>query len=102
MPMPEGILIAHRSTASGCAAMHPTAAFAAHRWRSARVPAPGPGSATECSVLGLSLAVHQAPSVRLTGAQGALRCCQKWVNRRRLVANPEVRQHLAGLSGVIY
>ena len=41
-----------RSTASGCAAMHPTAAFAAHRWRSARVPAPGPGSATECPVLG--------------------------------------------------
>jgi hypothetical protein len=40
--MPEGVLIADRSTASGYAAMHPTAAFSAHRWRSARIPVPGP------------------------------------------------------------
>ena len=49
--MPEGILIAHRSTASGCAAMHPTAAFAAHRWRSAPVlksQGAGPKSICRC------------------------------------------------------
>jgi hypothetical protein len=43
--MAEGILVADGSTASGGSAMHPTAAFAAHRWRLARVPAPGPGCA---------------------------------------------------------
>ena len=40
--MAEGILVADWSTTSGGAAMHPTAAFAAYRWRLARVPAPGP------------------------------------------------------------
>src|SRR5215471_15322084 len=48
--MAEGVLVANRGTTSGCAAMHPTAAFAAHRWRSARMPASGPSSATKGSV----------------------------------------------------
>jgi hypothetical protein len=48
--MAKGVLVANRSTVSGCPAMHSTAAFAAHRWRSARMPASSPSPATKGSV----------------------------------------------------
>jgi hypothetical protein len=38
MAMPKGVFVANGRTASGCTAMHSTAASAAHRWRSARMP----------------------------------------------------------------
>jgi hypothetical protein len=62
--MPEGVLIADRSTAPGRTAMHSTAAFAAHRWRSARIPVPGPGSATACPI---HRAISRGPLHRFLG-----------------------------------
>jgi len=46
MTVPEGVLIADRSAASGRAAMHPAPALSSHRRRSARLPTPRPGSAS--------------------------------------------------------
>jgi len=57
--MPEGVLVADGSTASGRPSMHSTAPFSSHRPRSARVPAPGPGSASGCLVRMQFLALHQ-------------------------------------------
>jgi hypothetical protein len=48
--MPQGVLISARSTASGRPAMHSTPALSVHRRRLARLPAPGPGSASACPV----------------------------------------------------
>ena len=59
MAMSEGVFIADRSAGSGCSAMHPTAAFSAHRWRLARGAAPGSSTATECPVHRQFLASHQ-------------------------------------------
>jgi hypothetical protein len=57
--MPEGVLVADGSTASGRPSMHSTAPFSSHRRRSARVPVPGPGSASGCLVRMQFLALHQ-------------------------------------------
>jgi hypothetical protein len=68
--MAEGVLVADGSTTPGCATMHPTAPFAAHRWRSARIPVPGPGSATACPIHGQFLAVRHIGSLDFFTAGG--------------------------------
>jgi hypothetical protein len=59
MSMPERILIADGSTASGGSSMHSTAPFSAHRWRSAPTAAPRPSTATGCPVHREFLGGHQ-------------------------------------------
>jgi hypothetical protein len=46
LTMPEGVLIADRGAASGCPTMHSTPALSEYRRRLARLPTPGPGSAS--------------------------------------------------------
>jgi hypothetical protein len=82
MPMPERILIADGSSASGGSSMHSTAPFSTHRWRSAWTPAPGPSTATGFPAHRKFLGVHQLfprtfcylprPNVRL----------RRWPDRR--------------------
>jgi hypothetical protein len=60
--VPESVLVADRSAASVCAAMHSTPAFSSHRRRLAGRSPPGPGSTSGRSVHGKLLAVHELVS----------------------------------------
>jgi hypothetical protein len=54
----ERVSITGRRAAAGSPAVHPAASFILHRWRVARAPAAGPGSAAPAQVHGQELAVH--------------------------------------------
>ena len=56
--MAERVLVSDRGTTSGGPTTHPTAAFAPYRRRSARAPAPGPSTATQCPVHRQLLGLH--------------------------------------------